>query len=56
MPGIGKGVDPVLSSSSALLSLCKNLLEMSQLIKLLKGMQLTNEFLRATFQLFSQKE
>lgn len=56
MPRINKGIDPVVSSSPILPSLCKNLLEMSQLIKLLKGVQLANEFLRATFQLFPQKE
>lgn len=56
VPRISKGIDPVVSSSPILPSLCKNLLEMSQLIKLLKGVQLANEFLRATFQLFPQKE
>lgn len=49
MPGIGIGVYPVLSFSPVLLSLCKNLLEMSQLIKLLKGMQLTNEVFEGNF-------
>lgn len=41
--GIGKGIDPVLSSIPALSTLCKNLFEMSKLIKLSEGTQSTNE-------------
>jgi len=42
-PGIGKGIDPVLSSIPALSTLCKIQFKMSKLIKLSVGMQSTDE-------------